>query len=309
MGIARMGTMAIAAGSLSLAFCWIDAFPAGAAPGVAEAATSEFDRHVVDLRRRLPSRDFSIVEARPFAVVGDEPARVVQQRARQTVGWAVRMLKQDYFAKDPTHTIDIWLFKDAESYERHVLAMTGSAPTTPYGFYSSRHKALMMNIETGGGTLVHEIVHPFVEANFPECPPWFNEGLASLYEQSTEAGGHIRGLVNWRLPGLQQAIKAKTVPEFDALTAMNENAFYGDGSGTYYAQARYLCYYLQEQGKLVDFYREFSTNRKTDPTGAKSLRKVLGTDDLKAFRQRWERFVLGLAFPVETGYVEEVRAS
>ena len=24
-----------------------------------------------------------------------------------------------------------------------------------------------MNISTGGGTLVHEIVHPFIEANFP----------------------------------------------------------------------------------------------------------------------------------------------
>ena len=34
-----------------------------------------------------------------------------------------------------------------------------------------------MNISTGGGTLVHEIVHPFIEANFPACPPWLNEGL------------------------------------------------------------------------------------------------------------------------------------
>ena len=40
----------------------------------------------------------------------------------------------------------------------------------------------IMNIATGGGTLVHEIVHPYVEANFPGCPAWFNEGLGSLYE-------------------------------------------------------------------------------------------------------------------------------
>ena len=46
-----------------------------------------------------------------------------------------------------------------------------------------------MNIATGGGTLVHEIVHPFVEANFPGCPTWFNEGLGSLYEQSAERKG------------------------------------------------------------------------------------------------------------------------
>ena len=50
-----------------------------------------------------------------------------------------------------------------------------------------------MNISTGGGTLVHEIVHPFVAANFPNCPAWFNEGLGSLYEQSGEVNGAIHG--------------------------------------------------------------------------------------------------------------------
>jgi len=46
---------------------------------------------------------------------------------------------------------------------------------------------------------VHEIVHPFMAANFPDCPAWFNEGLASLYEQSSERDGKIIGLTNWRL--------------------------------------------------------------------------------------------------------------
>jgi hypothetical protein len=77
-----------------------------------------------------------------------------------------------------------------------------SKPTTPYGYYSSTHKALVMNISTGGGTLVHEIVHPFIEANFPNCPAWLNEGLGSLYEQCGEVDGHIHGYTNWRLPGI-----------------------------------------------------------------------------------------------------------
>ena len=59
----------------------------------------------------------------------------------------------------------------------------------------------------GGGTLVHEIVHPFMRANFPACPAWFNEGLASLYEQSAEKDGHIRGLINWRYTALEKAVK------------------------------------------------------------------------------------------------------
>ena len=51
-------------------------------------------------------------------------------------------------------------------------------------------------VATGGGTLVHEIVHPFMRANFPECPAWFNEGMGSLYEQCSEVNGRIAGLTN-----------------------------------------------------------------------------------------------------------------
>ena len=110
------------------------------------------------------------------------------------------------------------------------------------------HQALVMNIATGGGTLVHEIVHPFMAANFPGCPSWFNEGLASLYEQCGEREGRIRGETNWRLPGLQQAIRADRVPSFESLMSTTTRQFYDKDPGTNYSQARYLCYYLQEQG-------------------------------------------------------------
>jgi hypothetical protein len=154
-----------------------------------------------------------------------------------------------------------------------------------------------MNIATGGGTLVHEIVHPFMRANFPQCPAWFNEGLGSLYEQSSSRDGHIIGLTNWRLPALQEAIRAKKVPSFQALTATSSAEFYDQDPGTNYAQARYLAYYLQEQGLLGRFYREFRASAATDPTGYATLRSVLGSPDMGAFQKRWESFVLGLRFP------------
>src|SRR6185369_3440763 len=122
-----------------------------------------------------------------------------------------------------------------------------------------------MNIATGTGTLVHEIVHPYVRANFPRCPAWFNEGLGSLYEQCGERDGHIVGYPNWRLPGLQRAIQASSVPSFAELTATTDAQFYGEDKGTNYAEARYLCYYLQEQGLLHKFYRAFAANQERDP--------------------------------------------
>ena len=255
----------------------------------------DFDVHVTELKKRLPSNDFTIVVQPPFVVIGDEAADVVKRRADDTVKWTVDKLKQDFFTEDPKEILDIWLFKDSDSYERNTLQLFKQKPTTPFGYYSSDHKALIMNIGTGGGTLVHEIVHPFMEANFPDCPPWLNEGMGSLYEHVGEEDGHIWGYVNWRLPGLQKAIKAGNLTPFEKLTAMDPNTFYGDRTGVNYAQSRYLCYYLQQKGLFVKFYKQFHARQKDDPSGFQTLKVVLGESDMIQFQRRWERFVLGLS--------------
>jgi hypothetical protein len=154
-----------------------------------------------------------------------------------------------------------------------------------------------MNIATGGGTLVHEIVHPFMRTNFPACPDWFNEGLGSLYEQSEDKNGHIHGRTNWRLPGLQKTIAAGTLLSFKDLAATTTDQFYNHDKGANYAQARYLCYYLQEKGLLVKFYHEFVAHAADDPTGYKTLQRVLGESDMAGFQKRWEAWVLKLTFP------------
>ena len=269
------------------------------APATAVSTNTALAAHAARLREKAPA-GFTVLVQSPFVVAGDESPQEVERCARMTVKWAVDALKRDFFRKDPDEIIDIWLFRDTESYTNHAWQIFHDKPDTPFGYYSAQDHALVMNIRTGGGTLVHEIVHPFMRANFPACPPWFNEGLASLFEQSGEKDGHIRGLPNWRLPDLQQAIRQNRVGGFEQLMAMDEDAFYGRKSGapynSQYAQSRYLCYYLQEQGLLVKFYREFTANAKEDPTGFKTLQKVLGSTDMAGFLKRWEQFVLGLRF-------------
>ena len=259
------------------------------------AGPSELDQHVSELRRRMPA-GFTVVIEPPFVVVGNESPERVRERA-EVVRWAVRMLKQDFFTRDPEHIIDIWLFGDAKSYRENAIALFGDEPSTPYGYYSSKDRALVMNIATGGGTLVHEIVHPFMEANVPDCPPWINEGLGSLYEQSAERDGRIVGLTNWRLAGLQRAIRRGEVPALSEIASMGEWKFYGDDSGTHYASSRYLLYYLQEQGLLRRYFQAFLRYRSEDESGWRALKEVLGESDMVAFQRRWERYVLTLSFP------------
>jgi hypothetical protein len=264
----------------------------------AAPASLELSNHLEQLRARLP-RGFTWTWQAPFVVIGDEAPALVRKRSTNTVRWAVDLLKRDYFHRDPSSIIDIWLFKDKASYEKWARVLFDQTPTTPFGYYSPTHGALIMNIGTGGGTLVHEIVHPFMRANFAGCPTWFNEGLASLYEASGEQNGHIQGYPNWRLPSLQKAIRGGRVPPFATLMALSEDEFYGGaGNGRnyndHYAQARYLCYFLQEQGLLVKFYKAYVADVKQDPTGVQTLKRVLDEPNLKAFQRKWEKFVLGL---------------
>ncbi|MCY1063622.1 hypothetical protein OV090_02550 [Nannocystis sp. RBIL2] len=252
------------------------------------------DARADELRERHAGRGFTVLVEPPFVVIGDESPADVQRRADRTIHWSVLRLKQDYFARDPARIIDVYLFADRASYGRNTRELFGEEPDTPYGYYSPRHAALIMNIGTGGGTLVHEIVHPFMAANFPACPAWFNEGLASLYEQCGEHGGRIVGYPNWRLPHLQAAIRARRLRSFAELCATDSDEFYGARSGLNYAQARYLCYYLQEHDRLRDYYHAFVAGADLDPGGYATLQKIVGHRDMPRFEREWRRFVLDL---------------
>jgi hypothetical protein len=276
---------------------WKTVPPIRAAKG--ETAPAAMKEHVERLKVKLPGKDFTIVEVRPFVVVGDGEPAEVRRRAEQNVRWAVKLLKKAYFTKDPPVIIDVWLFKDKESYETNAEELFGKKPDTPFGYYSAEHRALVMNISTGGGTLIHELVHPYVAANFPDCPSWFNEGLASLYEQCGEENGEIHGYTNWRLAGLQRAISGKKVPPFATLCSTTTNEFYSQDKGTNYAQARYLCYYLQQECLLKTYYKKFRANAAKDSSGYKTLQDILdrkGDAEMKAFQKEWEKWVLGLKF-------------
>jgi len=97
----------------------------------------------------LAPAGFTVLVQPPFIVAGDEPADTVRERAKNTVSWTVDRLKRDFFAKEPEEVIAIWLFKDDASYAANTRRLFQMTPLSRYGFYSPRHRALIMNIGTG----------------------------------------------------------------------------------------------------------------------------------------------------------------
>ncbi len=264
-----------------------------AAPTVAAAEPSadELKARKAALDTRLHADGFTVVIEPPFVIVGDEAPATVRHHATGILRWSIHLLEAEYFKARPAKLIEIWLFKNEKTYRAGAKKYFGDTPDTPYGYYSSQHDAMVMNIGPGAGTLVHEVVHPYVEANFPAAPAWFNEGLASLYERPSELKGHIIGLPNWRLPSLKKEIADKSLPAMPKLLASSTDEFY-KAEYDAYAYARYLMLYLQDQGKLTAFYTAFSTDQ-TDPTGQAALEATLG-EPLASFEPRWRAWAAAL---------------
>ncbi|HUS32162.1 MAG TPA: hypothetical protein VMZ53_26865 [Kofleriaceae bacterium] len=281
------GTIAIAVAAAVLLF------HLGRAPlAHAEPTEKELSARAAELEKKLKGQGFTVLVEAPFVVVGDSGDKYVKKITTGFIRSKVALLEKDFFAKRPDRVLEVWLFHNEKSFRAGAKKYFGDTPDTPYGYYSPDANALIMNA-SGLGTLSHELVHPYMEANFPDVPSWFNEGLASLYEQPGEVKGHIVGFPNWRLPNLKKEIKAGTLPKLSKLLGTTRDQFY-EADYDSYAYARYLVYYLQEQGKLQEFYKKFLEDKK-DLTGATALAAVLG-EDLEKFEPKWRKWVMAIKY-------------
>lgn len=290
---------------------------------------SDWQRAEAAWRERVP-REFPLVRAEPFLVTGDIGEAKVGRLVERTIGPCTRALYHDFFEKRPDFVITIFLFGDDTSYRTWSKKLFGREPTTKFGYYLHGEQALVMNIATGSGTLVHEMVHPLMAVDFPRSPAWFNEGMGSLFEQCQIKEGlskqgltiapqpsmscestirrrnkrdasqawpcHLRGLVNWRLPILQRAIGTERYVPLERLVATSTSEFYGPNQGVHYAEARYLLLYAQEKGLLRGLYRHFRAHVEQDPTGRLSLEKTFGKP-LSEVESDWLTWVKTLHWP------------
>lgn len=276
--------------------------PAATAPVVAPAASAapvvdaydlaaDREARLASARSELGGKTSSAVIGESFVVVGTPGgswgASVTLMRNAMTA------LLNERFEHRPEKAITVYLLPDAASYEALCQKKYGAPCIAHFGFYQPGDRAMIMNIGLGIGTLTHELVHPLVEADFPEAPTWINEGIASVFEQPVlPRKGEIHGAKNWRLPRLRSGLAAKQI-RLDQLFTMGDETFRGPREDLHYAAARYVCQWLDEQEKLWPFFRKWRASHATDPTGAKTFAEVVGMTPEDAHAP-WARWVAGL---------------
>jgi len=133
------------------------------------------------------------------------------------------------------------------------------------------------------GSAQHELVHSFMQYDFPQAPVWLNEGVAALYEQTDDKGPAD----NHRLAFLRGALQTGQMPGLAALLDPENPGWRDQNNLLLTAAARYFCIFLweganrqkmenvasQDGNMLRNVYRKLRDS--ADESDATSAAKVL----------------------------------
>lgn len=233
----------------------------------------------------------SVIVRSPYVLGGDMSQQDLEHHYQETILPTAGALSVSYVDYEPSLPIVLLMFSNETSYRESAQRLDGRRAVNYHGYYQREHRRSLLNIGTGSGTLAHELTHALTHADFPAMPEWFDEGLASLHEESefSDDGRFLVGLANWRLYYLIDALQRDRLPSLESLVRTDQ--IRGEREAVAYAQARYLCLYLQQRGLLAPFYRKFRSRCDVDPTGERTLCALLQVDSLVAADEAFRRWV------------------
>lgn len=235
---------------------------------------------------------FLCVKRENFLVASDIGPGEYEYLVDGVLDYCREALIRVYFdrARDVDRTVNIFIFRDYASYAAGLRRFLGMDPISPYGHYGHSQKYIVVNYETGPGTMVHELTHALMAEDFPEAPIWLAEGMACLYEHCRAEADQLRGDDNWRLPELKAALEGGWLTPLPVLLGMSPAAFREERESLNYAESRYFCKYLEELGLLQGIYKEFRERHAQDPTGARFVTKAFGKP-LEHVETAWKRWI------------------
>lgn len=268
----------------------------------ADSSTSGVDRRSLtvacderarQLGEHLDERDRIIVRP-PFVIGGDLSEAEMDRYYIQTILPTKRALDLAYFDRGPDKPLTLLLYSNERAYRDAAWKLDRRNTANYYGYYIRSDKRIVVNIGTGEGTLAHELTHALGHFDFPNMPEWFDEGLASLYEEAdfSEDGLQLNGLSNWRLNHLLSAMQKRRLGNLESLISARE--IREETQAVEYAHARYFCLYLQERGLLPFFYRKFRNHAGSDPSGLRTLCEILGEENLDPVDRNFRQWVIAL---------------
>jgi hypothetical protein len=249
------------------------------------------DKRARELGKHIEQNHRVIVRP-PFVLAGNLSEQSLDQHYRNTILPTAQALELAYFDFAPNEPITILLYSTEDEYAAAARKLDRRNTVNYYGYYIRPDRRIVLNVQTGAGTLAHELTHALAHFDFPNMPEWFDEGLAAVYEEAdfSDDGLQLIGVSNWRLNHLLHAMQKGQLRSLEAL--ITTRRIRAERQSIDYAHARYFCLYLQERGLLPFFYRKFKANAASDPSGLKTLTKLFGKSNLDSVDRDFRQWVI-----------------
>ncbi len=212
---------------------------------------------------------------------------------KKSVELFYKSIYKKYFIYNLKTGITLVLFKNFNELKQKTgLAILGK--------YDSPTNSITSYANTGIGTIWHELIHAFIDANlyFKDRPPqqWFNEGLASFYEYAVFSNGKIvGGFANWRMPRLHFLIRTN---RFGHLSRLMMRLGLMEQYG--YSKARFIFCYLYSHGKIEEYVKYYLYKLMPKYEGfvlgkqaIKALEKIMNKD-INTINSEYKRLAMKL---------------
>jgi len=195
--------------------------------------------------------------------------------------------------------LEVFLFDGPRYYGPFARHLTGP-DYTPYGFYVPSMNIIVVNADTGLGTLTHELAHHFTDCAFDYRPvQWINEGISTYFEKfigylDEEGKMHITFgyFSNLRLPQAKEIIHEFTFSELIGRGGFPQSLI------------RTFVIFLHKKGKFKDFVRAAAAGSLDDPFGLGAIEKVYNKP-LEEIEAEWKKWVLELPMDDDIFLVDE----
>jgi hypothetical protein len=251
------------------------------APDLAYDRQADLQAWAAEARRQLGAQTVIRVEGDVFVLAAPRASPKFDQAAVLARQALEAFYGGGRFTKRPDRAVSAFIFDAQGPFDAHCRALVGANPEPLLGAYSLKTRTICVNAGPGASTLVHEMVHPIIQTDFPHAPAWIDEAIASLYESPIfPKQGEIEGVTNWRLARLQHALDSaadKDKLRVDALFVMSDADFRGRDIDLHYAVARFFAQWLDARRALWPFYCGWRDGYTDDKSGEKAFRAAVGT--------------------------------
>lgn len=252
---------------------------------------------VIEIRRRMGEGvDTTVVDG--FLVCARDPGldRNRWKAAIDVLQDSITAQRRELYGTNRPALPAMAIFCDGAESLRRSIAAWSSRPSYDRGCYDDMKRILFIRADSGDAEIRHEVSHLLMDADFGFAdgswftggkgfPAWLNEGVAGLWEgplaygvgdgEGTDLRHQVLLAALKRIGKFDGAVPSQNLPRdlppmtIEWLLSLSDPDFYRlyvDGGGLSMALAREWVLYMNERGKLREFYTAFKRTMGEYPT-------------------------------------------